>query len=81
MLVKSALILPIVAPYSLNLAEPSAFVRSDPDKPDYLDFNGNKKADLICSLFHDTNIKLVEQSSLPSIISPSVIFYKKRASV
>ena len=32
-LVKSALILPIVASDSLNLVEPAAFVRFDPDKP------------------------------------------------
>ena len=70
-----------MASYSFNLAEADAFVRLHPDKSDYLDFNGDVKEDLNCSLFHyDLLIFGCRTIGSLSITSPSVIF-KKRASV
>ena len=40
-----------MASYSFNLAEADAFVRLNPNKSDYLNFNGEVKEDLNCSLF------------------------------
>ena len=43
-----------MASYSFNLAEADAFVRLHSNKSDYLNFNGDVKEDLNCSLFHCT---------------------------
>lgn len=76
----STLILSIVASYSFNLAETEAFVRLDSNKSDYLDFNGDVKEDLNCSLFHCIIITWCRTIGSLSSTSPSVIF-KKRTSV
>ena len=66
-----------MASYSFNLAEAEAFVRLHPDKSDYLDFNGDVKEDLNCSLFHyDLLIFGCRTIGSLSIISPSVISKK-----
>ena len=66
-----------MASYSFYLAEADAFVRLHPDKSDYLDFNGDVKEDLNCSLFHyDLLIFGCRTIGSLSIISPLGDFQK-----